>query len=98
MHDTPFPDPADPDPGTVAAVLKRERTLWLRREADLTGRHTYGLGNVRGAERIEARTAHLVLTFALAVVEGHHADVGVGSFAAMTAPRTSPEPGRGATS
>ncbi|SFW11645.1 hypothetical protein [Amycolatopsis australiensis] len=74
MPDTLLPDPAEPSP--AAAVLRRERTRWIRREADLNQRHAAGLGNVTGAARIEARTAHLVLTYALSVVEGRSSSVG----------------------
>jgi len=76
VPDTLLPDPAEPGP--AAAALRRERTRWIRREADLNQRHAAGLGNVTGAARVEARTAHLVLTFALSVVEGRL--VRVGSF------------------
>ncbi|MET8846064.1 hypothetical protein [Amycolatopsis sp. NPDC004625] len=69
MNDAPFPEPDTPQPEVV--VLRRERNRWLRREANLVMAR-------RGDEAIarEARTAHLVLTFALAVLERRPTAVG----------------------
>ncbi|MFG1643473.1 hypothetical protein ACGFMK_24530 [Amycolatopsis sp. NPDC049252] len=61
--DTPFPEPAPARPEVVA--LRRERNRWLSREASLVlGRAGRDDPDVR-----QARTAHLVLTYALAVVQ-----------------------------
>lgn len=77
MHDLPFPELVAQRP--EIAVLRRERNRWLRREVDLT------LGRAADEAAVrEARTAHLVLTFALAVLEQRPAVVG--SYADLTGP------------
>ncbi|MGW4527717.1 hypothetical protein [Amycolatopsis sp. NPDC004378] len=76
MSDALFPEPVMPKP--EAAALRRERNRWLRREANLV---LGAAGPDRTATR-EARTAHLVLTYALAVVERRPAVIG--SFADLT--------------
>jgi hypothetical protein len=73
MRDRPFPDPVTPQP--EVAALRRERNLWLRREANLV------LGRDETATQ-QARTAHLVLTYALAIIERRPAVIG--SFADLT--------------
>lgn len=70
--DAPLPDPAEPSP--AAAVFKRERTRWLRHEATLA--RAPQLGHDVVVARVRAQTAQLVLTFALAVVDGRPARVG----------------------
>lgn len=69
-----FPESVPSQPQVV--LLKRERNLWIRREAELLRG-----GGADSAVR-EARTAHLVLTFALGVVQNGQRDVG--SFADLT--------------
>lgn len=76
MPDTLLPDPAEPHP--AATVLRRERTRWIRHEADFNQRHAADLGNVADVARGHAHAAYLVLTFALAGIEGQ--PHGVGSF------------------
>ncbi|MFI5589456.1 hypothetical protein ACIA5G_30690 [Amycolatopsis sp. NPDC051758] len=76
MSDRPFPDPVTPQP--EVAALRRERNRWLRREANLV----LGHDKADQAAAQQARTAHLVLTYALAVIEQRPADVG--SFADLT--------------
>ncbi|MGW4060800.1 hypothetical protein ACWEGE_21120 [Amycolatopsis sp. NPDC004747] len=78
MPDTLFPEPAAPQP--EVALLRRERNRWLRREANLV----LGRSRVDEAEAQQARTAHLVLTYALAIVEQRPAVIG--SFADLTRP------------
>lgn len=90
LSDQTLPGLAEPSP--AAAVLKRERTRWIQHEADLTQRHAADSSNVTGAARVEARTAHLVLTFALAVVEGRPGRVG--SFDDLVRPSRSAEEAR----
>ncbi|WP_370961613.1 hypothetical protein [Amycolatopsis sp. cg9] len=76
MPDAPFPEPAAPQP--EVAVLRRERNRWLRREANLV----LGSTGADEPEAQQARTAHLVLTYALAVIEQRAAVIG--SFADLT--------------
>ncbi|MET8846763.1 hypothetical protein [Amycolatopsis sp. NPDC004625] len=78
MSDTLFPEPPAPQP--EAALLRRERNRWLRREANLV----LGRSRSDAPEAQQARTAHLVLTYALAVIEQRPAVVG--SFADLTRP------------
>ncbi|MFG1643524.1 hypothetical protein ACGFMK_24790 [Amycolatopsis sp. NPDC049252] len=81
MPDRLFSEPVTPPP--EVAALRRERNRWLRREANLIlGR---GRGGADEAAAREARTAHLVLTYALAVIEQRPAVVG--SFQDLTRQR-----------
>ena len=63
MSDAPFPEPTAPQP--EVAQLRRERNRWLRHEANLV----LGRSRADEPETQQARTAHLVLTYALAVIE-----------------------------
>ncbi|MEU0535814.1 hypothetical protein [Amycolatopsis tolypomycina] len=79
MPDTQFPEPAAAPPEAV--LLRRERNRWLRHEANLV----LGRGGADEPEAQQARTAHLVLTYALAIVEQRPAVIG--SFDDLTRPR-----------
>ena len=70
MSKRPFPEPGTPRP--EVAVLRRERNRWLRREADLA----FGPGGADETAAQQARTAHLVLTYALAIIEQRPGVVG----------------------
>ncbi|WP_328457899.1 MULTISPECIES: hypothetical protein [unclassified Amycolatopsis] len=79
MPERLFSEPVMPQP--EVAALRRERNRWLRREANLVLGH-------EGADEAatqEARTAQLVLTYALAVIEQRPAVVG--SFQDLTRQR-----------
>lgn len=76
MSDAPFPEPTTPQP--EVAALRRERNRWLRREANLVLDRAGGDRH----EAQQARVAHLVLTYALAVIERRPAVIG--SFADLT--------------
>ena len=76
MRDKPFPEPLTPQPEVTA--LRRERNRWLRREANLA----LGRDATDEAAAQQARTAHLVLSYALAVIEQRPAVIG--SFADLT--------------
>ncbi|MBE1495740.1 hypothetical protein H4696_002840 [Amycolatopsis lexingtonensis] len=80
MTEAPFPEPAAPLP--EAALLRRERNRWLRREANLV----LDRAGADEPETQQARTAHLVLTYALAIVEQRPAVIG--SFADLTRHRS----------
>ncbi|WIX98044.1 hypothetical protein QRX60_28665 [Amycolatopsis mongoliensis] len=71
-----FPEPAAPRP--EVATLRRERNRWLRREANLA----LACNGADETAKQQARTAQLVLTYALAVIEQHPGTVG--SFADLT--------------
>jgi hypothetical protein len=87
LSDKPLLALAEPSP--AAAAIKRERTRWIQREAELNQRRAAGLGNITAAAWVEARTAHLVLTFALAIIEGRAGCVG--SFDDLVRPSRSAE-------
>ncbi|WIY00478.1 hypothetical protein QRX60_41540 [Amycolatopsis mongoliensis] len=89
MPDRPFPEPAAPQP--EVAALRRERNRWLRREANLA----LGHDGADAAAAQQARTAHLVLTYALAVIEQRPAVIG--SFADLTRQRAAGAETRGST-
>lgn len=78
MSDAPFPEPTAPQP--EVAHLRRERNRWLRHEANLV----LGRSRADEPETQQARTAHLVLTYALAIIEQRPAVIG--SFADLTRP------------